>query len=86
MPHYEICYTDRQGALVGKISAGCSNATQAAIFAHAMKFREWLKVEVWEGETLIYERPMSLPMMRRPVNHASHLPSPKTLELAGSLT
>jgi hypothetical protein len=53
MLNYEICYTDRRGALVGKISAECSSRTHAAVLAHAMKFRKWLGVEVWEGERLI---------------------------------
>ena len=57
MLNYEICYTDRRGALVGKISAECASRTHAAVLAHAMKFRKWLGVEVWDGERLIYERP-----------------------------
>lgn len=83
MPHYEICYTDHRGALVGKISAQCANSTQAAILAHAMKFRQWLKMEVWEGESLIYERPIPLPVTRPSTNRARRLASLKML--AGGL-
>ena len=57
MPSYEICYIDRAGSFAGKIAVQCANSKDAAILAHAMKFREWLQVEVWEGEKLIYERP-----------------------------
>jgi hypothetical protein len=57
MPSYEICYIDRAGSLTGKIAVQCASSKDAAILAHAMKFREWLEVEVWEGEKLIYERP-----------------------------
>lgn len=67
MLNYEICYTDRRGALVGKISAECASRTHAAVLAHAMKFREWLSVEVWEGERLIYERPTPCGSTVRPV-------------------
>ena len=77
MLNYEICYTDRRGALVGKISAECASRRHAAILAHAMKFRKWLGVEVWEGEWLIYERPTptgvqsipALPLRHRPLRN-----------------
>ena len=66
MLNYEICYTDRRGALVGKISTDCANRTHAAVLAHAMKFRKWLGVEVWEGEKLIYERPTPVALQSVP--------------------
>ena len=56
MPNYEICYVDA-GSLVGTISTECASPKQAAILAHALKFRDCVQVEVWEGEKLTYVRP-----------------------------
>jgi len=60
MPSYEICYTDRQGALVGKIPAKCTSPRQAAVLGHGLKFRGWPQLEVWDGEILTYRRPALL--------------------------
>jgi hypothetical protein len=57
MPHFEICYVDDAGSLVGTISTECANPKQAAILAHALKFRDALQVEVWDGDRLTYNRP-----------------------------
>jgi hypothetical protein len=66
MPNFDVCYVDRSGSLIGKISMKCAGPKEAAILAHAMKFRKWLRVEVWEGDELIY---------RRPTAHASERPT-----------
>jgi hypothetical protein len=57
MPHFEICYVDNSGSLVGTIATECASPKQAAILAHALKFRESLQVEVWHDDRLAYVRP-----------------------------
>ena len=65
MPNYEICYVDG-GSLVGTISTECASPKQAAILAHALKFREFVQVEVWQGEKLTYVRPAMSPAQAAP--------------------
>jgi len=57
MPEYEFNYRHSDGSLACKVSAICGDERQAKILAHAMKEREFKTLEVWEGETLVYERP-----------------------------
>lgn len=59
MPHYEICYLDESGTLLGTYSASCSGDKQARILAHAMRLPGTRRIEVWDGPSLIYERPES---------------------------
>lgn len=56
MPNYEICYRDDHGSLTAKITLPCPDQLRAKILAHAMKEREYKTLEVWDGDTLIYER------------------------------
>ena len=73
MPNYEICYVDG-GSLVGTISTECASPKQAAILAHALKFREFVQVEVWQGEKLTYVRPAMFPAQPRRSPHSATLP------------
>ncbi len=57
MPHFEICYLDQAGALIGTFSAPCAGEKQARILAHAMRLPGTRRMEVWDGASLIYERP-----------------------------
>jgi hypothetical protein len=57
MPTYDICYLNIDGTLAAKLSALCANDKQAKILAHAMKLSGTRKIEVWDGKTLVYERP-----------------------------
>jgi hypothetical protein len=57
MPHFEICYSDGAGNLIGTYSAPCAGEKQARILAHAMRLPGTRRIEVWEGANLIYERP-----------------------------
>ena len=57
MRHYEICYLDEDGALVGTYFASCAGEKQARIMAHAMRLPGTRRIEVWDGPALIYERP-----------------------------
>ena len=57
MPAYEIHYRHDDGTLSAKIETNCASDKEAKIFAHAMKMDGVRHLEVWLGDTLIYERP-----------------------------
>ncbi|MGN6516003.1 MAG: hypothetical protein ACTHLR_09210 [Rhizomicrobium sp.] len=59
MPAYEIHYRHDDGTLSAKIETNCASDKEAKIFAHAMKMDGVRHLEVWKGETLIYERPQA---------------------------
>ena len=60
MPAYEICYLDADGVLTYKFLANCDDDGRAKVLAHAMKLPSVRRLEVWNGESLIYARPSSL--------------------------
>jgi hypothetical protein len=57
MPSYDIRYLNDDGTLAAEIAADCSNDMQAKVLAHAMKLNGSKRIEVWDGITLVYERP-----------------------------
>lgn len=57
MPNYDIRYLAEDGSVTAKIATECSNDTQAKVLAHAMKTAGAKRIEVWDGPTLVYERP-----------------------------
>ena len=57
MPAYEICYLDDNGTLTYKFLANCEDDGRAKVLAHAMKLPSAKRLEVWNGEALIYARP-----------------------------
>jgi hypothetical protein len=57
MPDFEIYYRDPEGALVEKFSVRCATPMQAKIMSHAMKARAFTQIEVWQDDTLVYQRP-----------------------------
>jgi hypothetical protein len=57
MPSYDIRYLNEDGSLAVKVAADLANATQAKVLAHAMKAKGLPRLEVWDGECLIYQRP-----------------------------
>ena len=57
MPNYDIRYLDEDGSLKAKIVYECTNDIQAKVLAHAMKTAGSKRIEVWDGPTLVYERP-----------------------------
>lgn len=57
MTDYEINYLKDDGSLAAKFSAQCACDKDAKILAHAMKLSRDLKIEVWNGRSLIYARP-----------------------------
>jgi hypothetical protein len=71
MPAYEICYLDRDGALTYKFAATCDNDNRAKVLAHAMKLPSVKRLEVWNGEALIYARPSDSHPVREQMQRAS---------------
>ena len=57
MPSYEIYYMNDDGTLDARVAAECGDDRQAKVLAHAMKKRGFKRIKVWEGDTLVYERP-----------------------------
>ena len=58
MPSFEIYYREQDGRLVEKFSVRCASPLKAKIMAHAMKFHPSSEIEIWQGDLLIYERPL----------------------------
>jgi hypothetical protein len=57
MTSYDIRYLNEDGTLKAKIATECSNDIQAKVLAHAMMAHGARRIEVWDGPTLVYERP-----------------------------
>lgn len=57
MPSYDIRYLDDDGTLKARIAFECATDIQAKVMAHAMKAGNAKRIEVWDGPTLVYERP-----------------------------
>jgi hypothetical protein len=55
---YEICYLSADNRLLCKFVVQCRNATCAKIMAHAMKLPTYKRIEIWQGATSIYSRPL----------------------------
>ncbi len=60
MPAYDIRYLDGEGFLAHTFSAVCEDDKRARVLAHAMKLPSNKRLEVWNGDALIYARPMRL--------------------------
>jgi hypothetical protein len=71
MPAYEITYRHDDGSLTAKIETHCASDKEAKILAHAMKMDGARRIEVWQGDTLVYERPQSH-AERRSVSAENH--------------
>jgi hypothetical protein len=56
MPHFDICFRDEHGGLAARVTTPALDTHHAKILAHAMKAPEHKTLEVWDGETLVYER------------------------------
>ena len=55
---YEICYLSADDRLLCKFVVRCRDATCAKVMAHAMKLPTYKRIEIWQGETSIYSRPL----------------------------
>ena len=55
---FDICYLSADGRLLCKFVVQCRNATCAKVVAHAMKLPTYKRIEIWQGETVIYSRPL----------------------------
>jgi hypothetical protein len=73
MPHYDICYLDAAGVLLGTFSMPCAGDTQARVLAHAMRLAGTRRIEVWQGATLVYERPQTGPVAALETAHTARL-------------
>ena len=71
MPAYEICYLDRDGALTYKYAATCEDDNRAKVLAHAMKLPSVKRLEVWNGESLVYARPSDSHPVREQLQRAN---------------
>jgi hypothetical protein len=63
MPAYDIRYLDGDGYLAHAFSAECDDVRKARVLAHALKSPRAERLEVWQGEALVYARkvaPMAL--------------------------
>jgi hypothetical protein len=65
MPSYDIRYLNDDGTLVASVAAECADDTKAKVLAHAMKNKDHARLEVWDGENLVYERPQRSRSYRR---------------------
>jgi hypothetical protein len=70
MPSYDIRYLNTDGSLAAAVTAECAGDLQAKVLAHAMKRKGFVRLEVWDGGHLVYERPQRAHACRRA------LPSP----------
>ncbi len=59
MRSYEICYLNEDGTVSATFSATCRDERQAKVLAHAMKVSGFRRMEVWDGQKLVYQRPMA---------------------------
>ena len=59
MPYYEFHFRDETGALLDSQCAPCAGDKQARILAHALRPAGTKQLEVWNGATLVYERPQT---------------------------
>ena len=66
MPEYNIYYMDHSGALSYKFSATCDNDKCARIVAHAMKLLDCKRLEVWNGESIVYQHPQNSSVVAQP--------------------
>jgi hypothetical protein len=58
MRNYDICYLNDDGTVSATFSANCRDEQQAKILAHAMKLNGFQRMEVWDGQKLVYQRPL----------------------------
>jgi len=57
MPSYDIRYLNEDGTLRAEVATECDTDMQAKVMAHAMLAAGTKRIEVWDGPTLVYERP-----------------------------
>lgn len=59
MPSYDIRYLNEDGTVRAAVAAECDTDMQAKVMAHAMLAAGTKRIEVWDGRTLVYERPQN---------------------------
>jgi len=65
MPSYDIRYLYDDGTLAAAVAAECAGEMQAKVLAHALKRKGFIRIEVWDGARLVYERPQRARSYRR---------------------
>ncbi len=64
MPAYEIHYLNDAGELAYKFTADVDSDGRAKVLAHAMKLPSAKRIEVWNGDDLVYARPAIMMELR----------------------
>ena len=59
MPAYEIRYLKKDGTLAARFFATCAGDDDAKKLAHAIQLEGARQIAVWDGQRLIYTRPLS---------------------------
>lgn len=59
MPAYEIRYLRKDGSLAARFFATCATDDDAKKLAHAIQLEGARQMAVWDGQRLIYTRPLS---------------------------
>lgn len=59
MPAYEIRYLRKDGSLAARFFATCATDDDAKKLAHAIQLEGARQMAVWDGQRLLYTRPLS---------------------------
>jgi hypothetical protein len=59
VPAYEIRYLKKDGSLAARFFATCATDDDAKKLAHAIQLEGARQMAVWDGQRLLYTRPLS---------------------------
>lgn len=59
MPAYEIRYLKKDGSLAARFYATCTGDDDAKKLAHSIQLEGARQIAVWDGQRLLYTRPLS---------------------------
>ena len=59
MPAYEIRYLRKDGSLAARFFATCATDDDAKKLAHSIQLEGARQMAVWDGQRLLYTRPLS---------------------------
>lgn len=59
MPAYEIRYLRKDGSVAARFHARCQGDDDAKNLAHAIQLEGARQIAVWDGQRLLYTRPLS---------------------------
>jgi hypothetical protein len=72
MPAYEIRYLNKDGSLAARFHATCVGDDDAKKLAHAIQLDGARQIAVWDGQRLIYTRPLTGSWQPAPVYTATN--------------